>query len=31
MVFVTGDVAQAGTMKLADAVAEPLYRALAGA
>ena len=31
MVFVTGDVAQADLMKLADAVAEPLYRALAGA
>jgi anti-sigma factor RsiW len=31
MVFVTGDMAQADLMKLADAVAEPLSRALAGA
>jgi hypothetical protein len=29
-VFVVGDVAQADLMKLADAVAGPLYRALAG-
>jgi anti-sigma factor RsiW len=29
MVFVTGDVAQADLMKLAEAVAEPLYRSLA--
>ena len=31
MVFFAGDVAQADLMKLADAVAEPLYRELAGA
>jgi len=30
MVFFAGDVAQADLMKLADAVAEPLYRGLAG-
>jgi anti-sigma factor RsiW len=30
MVFFAGDVAQGDLMKLADAVAEPLYRALAG-
>jgi anti-sigma factor RsiW len=30
MVFFAGDVAQADLMKLADAVAEPLYRELAG-
>jgi anti-sigma factor RsiW len=31
MVFLAGDVAQADLAKLADAVAEPLYRELAGA
>jgi hypothetical protein len=31
MVFVVGDVAQADLVKLADAVAVPLYRGLAGA
>ncbi len=31
MVFFAGDVAHADLMKLADAVSEPLYRALAGA
>ena len=31
MVFFAGDVAQSDLMKLADAVAEPLYRGLAGA
>ena len=30
MVYFAGDVAQADLMKLADAVAEPLYRGLAG-
>jgi hypothetical protein len=30
MVFFAGDVAQADLVKLADAVAEPLYRGLAG-
>jgi len=30
VVFFAGDVAQADLMKLADAVAEPLYRELAG-
>jgi len=31
MVFVVGDVAQADLVKLADAIAGPLYRGLAGA